>query len=59
MYAVITCLRDEHDLRLVLIAAVICIVSALAGFGSYHRAIAARRAAVWMLGPGLIAGMGV
>jgi signal transduction histidine kinase/ActR/RegA family two-component response regulator len=59
MYAVITCLRDEHDLRLVLTAAAICIVSALAGFGGYHRAVAARRAAVWMIGPGFVAGMGV
>ncbi|MDP1618145.1 ATP-binding protein [Phenylobacterium sp.] len=59
MYAVITCLRDEHDLWLVLIAAAICIASALAGFASYHRAVAARRPAAWMIGPGFVAGMGV
>lgn len=59
MYAVITCLRDEHDLWLVAIAAAICIASALAGFASYHRAVMARRPAAWMIGPGLVAGMGV
>ncbi|MDP3490849.1 MAG: MHYT domain-containing protein [Phenylobacterium sp.] len=59
MYAVITCLRDEHDPWLVLIAAAICIASAMASFGSYHRAVSSRRPSIWMIGPGFIAGMGV
>lgn len=59
MYAVISCLRDAHDLRLVLVAAAICVISAFAGFSGYHRVAAAQRSAVWMLGPGLVAGMGI
>ena len=59
MYAVITCLRDDHDLRLVLLAAAICLVSAFAAFGSHRRAGEAGRGPIWRLAPGLVAGMGV
>ena len=58
MYAVITCLRDDHDLRLVLLAAAICVVSIFTAFGAHRRAAEAERGPVWRLAPGLVAGMG-
>ncbi|HRD29746.1 MAG TPA: MHYT domain-containing protein, partial [Caulobacter sp.] len=61
MLSVLSCLREQHDLRLVLIAAVICIASILTAFGLYDRALrtAGPFRAGWLTLTGLIAGSGV
>jgi signal transduction histidine kinase/NO-binding membrane sensor protein with MHYT domain/ActR/RegA family two-component response regulator len=61
MYAVLTCLRDDHDLRLVALAAIVCIVSAVTAFGTYRRALARRSAARvgWIALTGLVGGSGI
>jgi len=61
MLSVLNCLQAKHDLRLVLIAAVICIASVLTAFNIYDRA--QRASGVfrwgWVALTGLIAGCGV
>lgn len=61
MYRVFYCLTVEHDLRLVAVAALLCVVSALGAVATARRAIdvpAARRTA-WLLVAGFVTGVGV
>ncbi|MFZ4605449.1 MAG: ATP-binding protein [Caulobacter sp.] len=60
MLSVLSCLQGQHDLRLVLIAAVICIASVLTAFSVYDRALRAAGPfrAGWVAVTGLIAGCG-
>ncbi|MGH6972269.1 MAG: MHYT domain-containing protein, partial [Caulobacteraceae bacterium] len=58
--SVLTCIRQEHDLRFVALAALICVVAAMATFGFYQRA----RAAVggrfaWIAFTGPVGGSGI
>ena len=41
MFRVITCLTDEHDLRLVALAGVVCFLASCAAVSLLHRAVAA------------------
>jgi len=61
MLSVVSCLREQHDLRLVLIAAAICIASILTALSVYDRALrtAGPFRAGWLTLTGLIAGSGV
>ena len=60
MFTVLTCIRQEHDLRFVALAALICVVAAVSTFGFYRRArgrLAVRGA--WVGLAGLVGGSGI
>src|SRR3989338_5817278 len=61
MLAVLSCLHQQHDLRLVLVAAAICLVSILTAFNLYARALRTDGALryCWVGLAGFIAGSGV
>ena len=61
MFTVLTCIADQHDRRLLLVALVICVVSAATGLSIYARAVRrARRVRVaWSAFAGFVAGCGV
>jgi signal transduction histidine kinase len=61
MLAVLNCVKDGHDPRLLLIALVICVGSSLTAFGVYDRALKAtgRFRRGWLILAGMIAGSGV
>ncbi|HEX3408194.1 MAG TPA: MHYT domain-containing protein [Caulobacteraceae bacterium] len=60
MFTVLTCIRQEHDLRFVVLAALICVVAAVSAFGFYR---AARRSPktrlAWIALTGLVGGSGI
>src|ERR1700741_2080888 len=61
MFAVLLCLHGEHDLRLVAVAALICIIASATAFGFHLRSLAVRGRFqfAWLLLTGLVAGSGV
>jgi signal transduction histidine kinase/ActR/RegA family two-component response regulator len=62
MLAVLLCITREHDLRLVVVAALICATACSAAFGFHLRALKAPATAVrwaWIGLTGLVAGSGV
>ena len=60
MLRVYTCLTAEHDFRLVLVAAVICLLSAVTAFAILERARdAGKRRAVWLALAGFVSGTGI
>jgi signal transduction histidine kinase len=61
MFTVISCITDQHDPRLLLVAVIICILSAATGLSIYARAASARGwiRARWSVFAGAIAGCGV
>jgi signal transduction histidine kinase/NO-binding membrane sensor protein with MHYT domain/CheY-like chemotaxis protein len=61
MFAVLTCIYEGHDLRLVVVAAIICAAACLAACGFHVRSLRTRDAMRWAwLGvAGLTAGAGV
>ena len=61
MFAVLTCIFVQHDLRLVLVAAIICVVASGTAFGFHGRAIKASGGlrSAWLGLTGLVAGSGV
>ncbi|MFO1014665.1 MAG: ATP-binding protein [Caulobacteraceae bacterium] len=61
VFTVYTCIRDQHDLRLVALAALICVVSAVTAFRLQARAIESQPPArhAWMVLTGVVAGSGV
>jgi signal transduction histidine kinase/ActR/RegA family two-component response regulator len=62
MLSVLTCVFVEHDLRLVLLAALVCSAACGAAFGFHLRSLRARGAAIrlaWVGLTGLVAGAGV
>ena len=58
---IIACVRDDHDLRLVLAAAAICLASAATAFFAYPRARSATGSLrlAWTIFIGFVAGAGV
>jgi len=60
VYTVLTCIQQEHDLRFVALAALICVVAAVSAFGFYR---AARRSPktrlAWIMLTGLVGGSGI
>jgi signal transduction histidine kinase/ActR/RegA family two-component response regulator len=61
MFAVLTCLHEQHDLRLVIVAAVICIIASATAFGFHKRSLAVHGGFrfAWLSLTGLVAGSGV
>ncbi len=61
MFAVLTCIFVQHDLRLVAVAALICVIASSTAFGFHSRGLKAAGALRWAwLGlTGLVAGSGV
>ena len=61
MFAVLTCIAVQHDLRLVALAALICVVASSTAFGFHGRGVKAAGALRWAwLGlTGMVAGSGV
>jgi PAS domain S-box-containing protein len=61
MYRVLNCLTTEHDLRLVLVAGVICFFSSLVAVNLFHRARESAQAMrlTWVLAAGLATGSGI
>jgi len=61
MFRVLTCLTGEHDLRLVVLAGLVCFLASFAAINLFNRARAtAKRArAVWVLCAGLATGFGI
>ncbi|MCX8998242.1 EAL domain-containing protein [Rhizobiaceae bacterium BDR2-2] len=61
MYDVLACLVFEHDLRLVALAAILCVLSCLAAMGLLGRARAVEGSArvIWFLAGGAVGGFGI
>jgi signal transduction histidine kinase/NO-binding membrane sensor protein with MHYT domain/ActR/RegA family two-component response regulator len=60
VYTVLTCIGQEHDLRFVALAAVICVVAAVSAFGFFRRAQGSRSTrAAWIALTGLVGGSGI
>jgi NO-binding membrane sensor protein with MHYT domain/methyl-accepting chemotaxis protein len=61
MFQVFTCLTTEHDLRLVVLAGLVCFTASLAGINLFKRAQAAAGGArvLWVLGAGFPTGFGI
>lgn len=60
MYRIYYCLTVEHDLRLVAVAALLCIISVLAANAIVRRAMVSDslRQSAWLLFAGFVTGMG-
>src|SRR6476659_8511806 len=61
MFRVLTCLTTEHDLRLVVIAGLICFLASFTAINLFARAraLSGRRRIYWVLGAGAAAGCGI
>jgi diguanylate cyclase len=61
MFRVFSCLIVEHDLRLVVLAGVVCLLASLAAINLFHRAAATtgRARAVWLASAGAASGCGI
>ncbi|PZQ60194.1 MAG: hypothetical protein DI570_14850 [Phenylobacterium zucineum] len=60
MFRVLACIADDHDLRFVVVAAVVCAVAAGAAFGAYTRLSRAQGSSRWLWAglTALVAGSG-
>jgi NO-binding membrane sensor protein with MHYT domain len=61
MFRVFTCLTGEHDLRLVLLAGMVCLVASIVAINIFHRAIASQTGMrfVWIAIAGAAIGYGI
>jgi signal transduction histidine kinase/AmiR/NasT family two-component response regulator len=61
VFAVLTCIFVQHDLRLVAVAAMICVIASSTAFGFHARGLRASGALrwAWLALTGLVAGAGV
>ncbi len=61
MFRVLNCLVVEHDLRLVVLAGIVCYLSALAAMTLLQRAVASAggERALWIVGGGVCTGYGI
>jgi signal transduction histidine kinase/ActR/RegA family two-component response regulator len=61
MFAVLSCIFVQHDLRLVLVAALICVIASSTAFGFHGRGVRASGGLrwAWLALTGLVAGSGV
>jgi len=61
MYRVLTCLTTEHDLRLVVVAGLVCFLSSLTAINMFRRArdTAARTRMAWLASAGVATGGGI
>ena len=61
MFRVLSCLTEEHDWRLVLLAGLVCFVASIVAVNIFHRAIAsrARTRLIWIAIAGAAIGSGI
>ena len=61
MFRVFDCLTTQHDLRLVVVAGIICFLSSLVAINLFHRARETRRTSrmTWLIAAGLATGSGI
>ena len=61
MFRVLTCLTGEHDLRLVVLAGLVCFLASYVAVNLFNRARATTRraCAIWVMGAGLATGFGI
>jgi len=61
MFRVLTCLTGEHDLRLVVLAGLVCFLASYVAINLFNRARATTRRAraIWVMGAGLATGFGI
>ncbi|HEX8217128.1 MAG TPA: MHYT domain-containing protein, partial [Allosphingosinicella sp.] len=60
MLRVFTCIVHEHDLRLVLVAGLICLLATFTAFATFERARAAtRRRGLWIALAAFVSGTGI
>jgi diguanylate cyclase (GGDEF)-like protein len=61
MFRVLTCLATEHDLRLVVLAGVVCFLASLSAISLFNRARATSGLArmAWIVGAGVATGFGI
>src|SRR5687767_1630980 len=61
MFRVLTCLTTEHDLRLVVIAGLICFLASFTAISLFGRAraLSGRARAAWIVGAGAATGGGI
>src|SRR5580698_1846564 len=61
MLQVISCITQDHDLRLVLLAGVLCLFACSTAMGLVGRARASEKRAqiLWIVGAGFVAGCGI
>jgi methyl-accepting chemotaxis protein len=61
MFRIVACLTTEHDLRLVIVAGIICFLSSLVAINLFHHARATTQTArtAWIMGAGSAAGSGI
>jgi diguanylate cyclase (GGDEF)-like protein len=61
MFRVLTCLTDEHDWRLVLLAGLVCFVAGIVAINIFHRAIASQTGTrfIWIAIAGAAIGYGI
>src|SRR5262245_45311449 len=61
MFRVLSCLATEHDLRLVVLAGVVCFLASLSAISLFNRARATGGAfrAAWVAGAGVATGFGI
>jgi len=60
VFTVLTCIRQEHDLRFVVLAALICVVAAISAFGFYRAARRSPRVRfAWIGLTGAVGGSGI
>ncbi len=62
MFRILLCVTEEHDLRLVVVAALICAAASVAAFGFHQESARAQQGVLrqsWLALAGLVAGSGV
>ncbi|MBV8841072.1 MAG: EAL domain-containing protein [Alphaproteobacteria bacterium] len=61
MFRVLTCLATEHDLRLVVLAGIVCFLASLSAISLFNRARATSGLArvAWVVGAGVATGFGI
>src|SRR6266478_887029 len=61
MFRVLTCVTDDHDWRLVLLAGLVCLVASIVAVNIFHRALAsqARTRLIWIAIAGAAIGYGI
>ena len=61
MFRVLTCLGGEHDLRLVVVAGIVCFLASLAAISLFGRAkaLSGRARVVWLIAAGAATGCGI
>jgi signal transduction histidine kinase/NO-binding membrane sensor protein with MHYT domain/CheY-like chemotaxis protein len=61
MFRVLYCLNNEHDWRLVVLAAIVCLLSSFAAVNLLHRALAteAWQREIWVVVAGVVTGCGI